>query len=312
MQTRYDIIALGEAMIEFNQTRADQPEYQQGFGGDTSNVVIAATRQGARTAYLTRIGGDTFGRRMLELWRNEGVDTADVVSDTQAPTGIYFVSHGAEGHEFSYLRSGSAASLMTPDNLSLDRIRQAQWLHVSGISQAISATACDTVFAAIDAARAAGGRVSFDPNMRLRLWPLPRAKAVISATIGLTDLFLPSLDEAKILAEADSVPDIFAWCFAHGARAVVLKCGALGAWLAQDGQAPQLVPGMPVQAIDATGAGDCFDGSLLARLAAGATLAEAVRYANVSAALSTLGHGAVAPIPYAADVLAHLTDKSLA
>jgi 2-dehydro-3-deoxygluconokinase len=302
MEKTYDIVALGEAMVEFNQLRADEPNYVQGFGGDTSNVVIAASRQGVRCAYLTRVGDDPFGHRLLQLWRDEAVDAAGVVIDAHAPTGIYFVSHGAQGHEFSYLRQGSAASRMAPDNLPLNLIPQARWLHVSGISQAISDNACDTVFAAIAIARGAATRVSFDCNLRLRLWPLARARAIVSGTIELTDLFMPSLDEAKMLTGLDDVSGIFSWCFDHGARAVVLKSGAEGAWYAETGCAPQLAYGMPVQAMDATGAGDCFDGSVLARMARGDTLADAVRYANVCAALSTLGYGAVAPIPRAADV----------
>jgi 2-dehydro-3-deoxygluconokinase len=162
------------------------------------------------------------------------------------------------------------------------------------------------VFAAIEAARAAGGKVSFDPNLRLSLWPLARARATICATIGMTDLFLPSLDEAVTLAGTDDVPAIFAWARLHGARTVVLKAGPSGAWYAEQGAEPQLASARAVQAVDATGAGDCFDGSLLARLAAGHPLADAVRYANASAGLSTLGHGAVAPIPTAAQVRAAL------
>ena len=114
MTKRFDVVALGEALVEFNQTSSGEPDYLQGFGGDTSNAVIAAARAGARTAYLTRIGDDGFGRSLLELWRREGVDTQAVDADPAAPTGIYFVSHGAHGHEFSYRRAGSAASRMTP------------------------------------------------------------------------------------------------------------------------------------------------------------------------------------------------------
>ena len=302
MEKQYDIVALGEAMVEFNQTRAGQPDYRQGFGGDTSNVVIAASRQGARAAYLSRVGDDQFGDMLLALWRGEGVDCGAVARDAGAPTGLYFVNHGPAGHAFSYRRAGSAASGMRPDNTDLDVVRAARWLHVSGISQAISAGACDTVFAAIDAARRAGVQVSYDPNLRLSLWPLARAGAVIRASIALSDLFLPSLDEAVALAGSDDVGAIFSWCRAQGARTVVLKCGAAGAWYAAPGEEPQLAAAIAVNAVDATGAGDCFDGSLLARLAAGDTLADAVRYANASAALSTLGHGAVAPVPRAAQV----------
>ena len=302
----FDIVALGEAMVEFNQATPGEPNYRQGFGGDTSNAVIAASRQGARTAYLSRVGDDSFGAMLLALWREEGVDTSAVRRDAGASTGLYFVNHGPDGHAFSYLRAGSAASRMQAQAMDLDVVASAQWLHVSAISQAISASACDTVFAAIERARAAGTQVSYDPNLRLALWPMARARAIICSTIGMTDLFMPSLDEAVALAGTDDVETVFAWCRTQGARSVVLKCGPKGSWYADAGAAPQLVAGYPVEAVDATGAGDCFDGSLLARLAAGDTLGEAVRYANVSAALSTLGHGAVAPIPVAERVRAAL------
>jgi sugar/nucleoside kinase (ribokinase family) len=86
----------------------------------------------------------------------EAVEMRGVAIDADAATGVYFVTHGAQGHEFSYLRAGSAASRMRPETLPLDVVRSARLLHVSGISQAISASACDTVFAAIDEASAAG------------------------------------------------------------------------------------------------------------------------------------------------------------
>src|ERR1700682_1386683 len=104
----YDLIALGEPMIEFNQPRPGVPEYHQGFGGDTSNAVIAAARQGARVAYLSRIGGDDFGQLLLDLWQRENVATEHIVHDPDALTGIYFVTHGVNGHRFSYIRAGYA------------------------------------------------------------------------------------------------------------------------------------------------------------------------------------------------------------
>ena len=110
----FDIVALGEPLVEMNQTHKGQLQYLQGFGGDTSNAVIAAARQGARCAYLTRVGNDAFGAQFLDLWASEGVDTSGVQRDDDAHTGLYFVQHGPDGHAFSYLRRGSAASLMTP------------------------------------------------------------------------------------------------------------------------------------------------------------------------------------------------------
>ena len=302
----WDVVALGEAMVEFNQTRAGEPQYQQGFGGDTSNAIIAAARAGARTAYLSRVGADSFGHSLQGLWAQEQVDTHAVTHDASAATGIYFVSHGPQGHEFSYLRAHSAASRMDAAWLSgapAQCIAQAQWLHVSGISMAISASACDTVFAAMALAHAAGTQVSFDANLRLKLWPLARAQACIRQAIGLCDVFLPSYDDMVTLTGLTDAQAIVDWCHAQGARQVVLKLGAEGAIVSPAvGAARSTVPGHRVDAVDATGAGDCFSGNLLARLAAGDSLEAAAHYANVAAALTVQGFGAVASLPRAADV----------
>lgn len=301
------IVALGEPMIEFNQACPDDAMYRQGFGGDTSNFIIAAARQGASTAYLTKLGDDPFGRMFLRLWQEEGVDTGGVGIDAGAHTAVYFVSHDENGHSFSYLRAGSAASRITPADLNLELIRNARFLHVSGISQAISASACDTVFAAIEVARAAGVAVSYDANLRLKLWPLMRAQAVIRATAGLSDYFLPSLEDAQLFTGLQEPDAILDWCFAAGAKNVLLKLGKDGV-IAADRATRTRVHGCTVTAVDATGAGDCFAGSLLARLVAGDDLLVAARYANAAAALTTTGYGAVAPIPRAGQVWALLKD----
>ena len=298
-----EIVSIGEAMIEFNQQRPDAPEFLQGFGGDTSNAIIAAARQGASTAYVSRLGTDAFGDRLMALWRAEGVAVDAVRRDPEAPTGVYFVTHGTHGHTFSYLRAGSAASRIVPADLPGALIAGARFLHVSGISQAISTSACDTVFAAIALARAAGVKVAYDSNLRLQLWPLERARAIIRATLAQCDLFLPSLEDARQFTGLTDRDAIIDWCLAAGASAVVLKLGPEGALLATP-EARLAVAGHAVEAIDATGAGDCFAGALLARLVAGDALAVAVRYANAAAALTTTGFGAVAPIPLPAAVRA--------
>ena len=108
--TDLDILAYGEAMIEFNQTdRSGGRNYLQGFGGDTSNFAIAAARQGARVGYFSALGDDHNGRMLRALWDAEGVDHVDVKSDATAFTAIYFVSHDERGHDFNFFRAGSAA-----------------------------------------------------------------------------------------------------------------------------------------------------------------------------------------------------------
>jgi 2-dehydro-3-deoxygluconokinase len=306
-----DVLGLGEPMLEFNETAEagdGGSRYLQGFGGDTSNAVIAAARQGAAAGYWTRLGQDVFGDRFMELWADEGVDAGHVARDPDAPTGIYFVTHGPEGHAFSYYRRDSAASRMRPADVPLAAIAATRVLHVSGISQAISDGACDTVFAAIEAARAAGAAVSYDTNLRLKLWPLARARAVAMETIAQCDVCLPSLEDAAQLTGLEDPDAVVDALLARGARVVALKLGPDGALVA-DGSERHRLAGHAVATVDATGAGDTFDGAFLAEWVRGSPLADAARYANAAAALSTRGYGAVGPIPLRAEVEAWLATQ---
>lgn len=300
-----DIVAFGEPMIEFNQTEPGDRRYLQGFGGDTSNFAIAAARQGARAGVMTALGDDAHGRMLRDLWHAEGVDDRLVRTDSSAPTGVYFVSHGPTGHEFSFARSGSAASRYRLEDIDADTLSAARCLHLSGISLAISTTACDAAHAAIAAVKAAGNLVSFDTNLRLKLWPRDRARAVIVDAMGLADICLPSLDDVTALTGATDPDAIVDDALARGARVVALKLGSKGALVAS-AEARHRIQPYPVKALDATGAGDTFGGAFVSRLLAGDTLLDAGRYAAVAAALATTGFGAVEPIPRAEEVRAAL------
>lgn len=301
-----DILAFGEPMVEFNQTGgAGAREYLQGFGGDSSNFAVAAARQGAKTGYISALGADAHGRMFRDLWTREGVDHSTVREDPSAPTGVYFVTHDRDGHHFSFLRAGSAASRYRAADLPREAIGAAKLLHLSGISLAISPEACDAGFAAMEIARDAGARVSFDTNLRLKLWPERRARAVISEAIRLCDVCLPSFDDVVTLygeRDPDKLVDLM---LGMGPKLVILKLGAQGT-LAADAKRRVRVAPYPCKPIDATGAGDTFGGAFAARLVAGDDMEDAARYAACAAALSTEGYGAVAPIPDRARVLAAL------
>lgn len=298
---KYDIVALGEAMVEFNQTDPDKPLYLQGFGGDTSNAAIAAARAGARSAYLTRLGEDTFAESLHRLWEAEGVFTQGIGRDAESLTGIYFVTHTEKGHVFTYRRAGSAASKMTPAWLQgtpTMLIEQSKWLHLSGISLAISESACETAFAAMRIARSADTLISLDSNLRLKLWPLDRAQAVITSAIKDCDVFLPSMDDMIPLTGLSEPEAVVDWSHAQGARRVVLKLGAQGALISDpESGLRTIVKAFQVEALDATGAGDCFCGNLLARLAAKDDLLTATRYANAAASIAVQGWGAISGLP---------------
>jgi len=299
-----EIVFLGEPLFELNQAPGENV-FRPGFGGDTSNAAIAAARQGAKVGYLTAIGADPFGQSFMELWAEEGVDVSAVVQSQVAHTGLYFVRHGPEGHTFSYLRAGSAASRMTPQDIPDGFIEGSKMLHASGISQAISSSAADTVFAAMRAARGAGVTVSYDTNLRLRLWPLDRARAVIHAAAALVDILLPGIDDAMHLtglADPDRIVDTY---LGLGPRIVALTLGTRGVLVAT-AERRETIPPWPVSPVDATGAGDAFDGAFLAEYLRHGDPFVAARYANLAAALSAEGYGAVAPIPRRAAVEAAL------
>ena len=303
-----DIVCLGEPLIEFNRPKeGDGRTWLQGFGGDSQNVAIAAARQGASTGYLTSLGQDWMGDAFMDLWKAEGVDASRVTRHPTAPTGVSFVTHSAAGHKFDYLRKNSAASLMTPDTLAVDYIAGAKVFHFSAIGQAISESARATCDAAMDVARRAGVKVSYDTNLRLRLWELDLARKVIDATIARCDIALPSLDDSQQLTgfkEGDAIADYY---LRLGAPLVALKMGSEGSLIATKDERTR-VPPHKVAAVDATGAGDTFDGAFLTRLLAGDDAVSAARYANVAAALSTTGYGAVTPMPRADAVLTALKD----
>jgi len=300
-----DIIAIGEPMYELSAedegSLSEIRHFVAGWGGDTSNFSIAASRAGARVGYLTRLGDDAFGESFLNLWQREGIDVSRIVKDPDAFTAAYFISRKGKQHHFTYFRKGSAASRMTPGFLPRDFIASARLLHVSGISQAISLSACDTIAAAITMARDAGRLVSYDPNFRPGLWTLDRAQEVIHKTCRQVDMVFPSLDDARQLTGLAAPDEIAGFYLGLGPKVVVVKLGAEGALLATADSLSTFAPNK-VDVIDTSGAGDTFGGAFVARYLAGRPLDACVRFANAAAAITTTGLGCVTPVPRIADI----------
>jgi 2-dehydro-3-deoxygluconokinase len=301
-----DLLCMGEPMLEFNQLPAGADgtrHYLEGHGGDTSNAAIAAARQGARVGYITALGSDMPGDSFMRLWQREGVDTSTVIRTDRYQTGIYFVTHDQAGHHFLHYRADSAAAMFTVADVPTAAIAAARILYVSGISQGISASACDAVFAAIDTARRNGVKLAYDTNYRSRLWPPARAASVMHAAMAHADYAMPGLEDARTLTGLTDPDAMLDFYLTLGPKVVLLKMGADGAYLATaDGR--QRIPAHTVVPVDATGAGDTFCGSFLARILAGDEAEAAARYAAVAAALKCRGYGAVEPIPRAEAVWA--------
>ena len=296
----HDVLCLGEPMLEFSEET--EGRYLRGFGGDTSNVAIAVARAGARAAYATRLGDDPFGEMVLALWAGDGVDATAVIRDPSAPTAHYFVHQGKGGHTFTYARKGSAASLMRPGDLSRRAVETARVLHLSGITCAISAGARALAEEAVDMARACGTRVSFDLNYRPALSTPDEARAVALTMFSKADVALPSLEEAELVFGLTRPEAILDKVLSLGPKVVALTMGAGGAWVATPEGRWRIGP-VQVRPVDASGAGDTFDGYFLSGLTAGDDLVLAATRANAAAAMSTTRRGAVAGIPYAAEVV---------
>ena len=305
-----EIVSLGEPLLEFNAIESGSMKeihrYDVGWGGDTSNFSIAVSRMGGSAGYICRLGNDGFGELFLNLWEMEGVDTKKVIIEDGGQTGVYFISRLGEEHSFTYYRNDSAASHISPKDVPPEYISKAKVFHSSGISQAISNSACEAVFHAMNIAREAGVLISYDPNVRLELWDVRRAKAIILEAISLSDFVLPSLEDAIILTGLTKPEDIVLNLLERGPKVITLKMGRQGTLLGTvDGI--HYFKSFEVDVVDTTGAGDTFDGAFLTAYLRGCPLSECVCFANAAAALAITDCGAVKPIPRKSEVDALLS-----
>lgn len=308
-----DILSLGEPLMELSakqEGRLDSVStFAPGFGGDASNFAVAASRAGGNVGIITRIGEDPFGSAFMDLWDREGIDTTFVQRGSDGPTGLYIISRQQGKHDFTYYRVGSAASLITPAQLPEAAIQKARLLHVTGVTQGISTSACDSAFTAMKIAKEAGTLVSYDPNYRPTLWPLARARAVIHESISMADIVTPSMEEAEMMLGITK-PELAAEKYLKmGAGIVALKLGADGALIATEKGMERVAP-IHVDPIDCSGAGDAFAGAFVATYLEGRPLDWCARFAIVAAGISTTGLGCVAPIPVRKDILQYMENGS--
>ncbi|WP_282170032.1 sugar kinase [Ruegeria atlantica] len=290
-----DLICLGEPLFEL--TACPDGSFKGGFGGDVSNVAVAAARQGTKVALITRIGGDQFGKKLRSLWSREGVNHEHVEMASGEDTGLYFVFHNDDGHHFVYRRKGSAASRMLPNQAPNDAISGARMFYTSGISLGGSPELRSTTLHSIQTAYRSGTPFAFDPNLRTALWPLDKARQVTHDVMKRCNIALPGLDDARQLTGLHSPGEIISFYHNLGADIVALSLGADGVSVSE-GQGIHTIPGVMVKAVDATGAGDCFNGIFLSAYLKSKDVLKSAELANQGAARSTTGYGAVDPIPY--------------
>ncbi|TWI69514.1 2-dehydro-3-deoxygluconokinase [Pseudoduganella lurida] len=287
-ERRFDLIAIGECMVEFHATEplATATAFRKGCGGDTLNALVTAARQGGRTAFVTRVGDDPFGAGLRAAWQNEGVDVS------QAPlvpgeNGVYFISLDAHGERsFTYRRAGSAPSTLDAAHIDEAFIASARCVLLSGITQAISPSARAATLAAARYASKHGVLVAYDPNYRPRLWSgAAAAHAACVELLPFVDILLPSLP-----ADADVLPG----APQHLVRHAVVKHGEAGCEVFHEGER-HVVPAAPARVVDTTGAGDAFNGAYLTAFLRGLAPPDAAALANRVAAAKLAHRGAIPP-----------------
>ena len=296
-----DVIALGEPMVEFCATGtgrlSEMDLFKRGWGGDTSNFAVAAARTGSSVSHLCRLGDDEFGRSFMELWSREGIDTEKVIIESGAWTAIYLISlMEGGGHDFTYYRAGSAASRYSVEDLDQEYLSNAKVFHTSGISLAVSETLREAAFRAIEYCRDNGAHITFDINMRPKLWPINTARAVFNYAFTLTDTVFASMEDMNLLYSITDPNDAALHLREMGVKTVVIKHGGMGCYV-YTGSVEFTSPGYKVDVLDTTGSGDAFDGAWVSAMLDGLPLRKRASFANAVGALTATGLGAVTPIP---------------
>ncbi|NEU30830.1 sugar kinase [bacterium LRH843] len=302
-----DIVTLGETMVLFTPDSTGlmryASTYSRKFGGAETNYAIGLTRLGHKAGWISRVGDDELGKAMLSFVRGEGVDVSHVSVDPTAPTGLYFKElRSAVEVRVEYYRKGSAASQMEKSDLNEDYIAKAKYLHISGITPALSESCYETVKEAIAIAKRNDVKIIFDPNLRRKLWSEEKARKVLLEIASQADILLPGIDEGTFMfGETD--PEILGKRFLDlGASLVILKVGAEGAYYFTNEES-KLVPGFKVdQVVDPVGAGDGFAAGVTSGLLEGLSIEQAVRRGNAVGAMVTMVNGDVEGLPEKAEV----------
>jgi sugar/nucleoside kinase (ribokinase family) len=282
-----DVVTVGEAMALL---MARQPlpldevsAFERATAGAELNVAVGLSRLGYKVGYISALGTDSLGRNLLSFMQAEGLDLRHVRLDPQHPTGFMLKSMALDGSdpEVEYFRRGSAASRLSRADIPSGAYQQARLLHLTGISPALSDSCRDMVLTMAAQARGAGRMVSFDPNLRPRLWPSQEAMTeTVNALASLADLVMPGLEEGRLLTGHSEAAGIADFYLARGARQVVVKLGPQGAYYAGP-EGRGVAPGVPVpKVVDTVGAGDGFAVGVISALLEGLPLAQAAARGN--------------------------------
>jgi len=297
-----EVVTIGETMVVFDSINPVPLRYaglyERHTGGAETNVGVGIVRLGHSAAWITRLGNDEFGQYILSFYKGEGLDVSKVIIDAKNPTGIFFRQKSFHGESKNfYYRKESAASHLIPEDLDLDYIKGARYLHITGITPALSESCYKTVKEAMKIAKENEVKVSFDPNIRLKLWEKEKAIETINHLLTYTDIFLPGIDECEILFGTRNADEIFKITEEKGIETTVIKLGEHGAIAKQRGNLVEVTGYKLTDVIDTFGAGDAFAAGFLAGQLKNWSLYDSLNLANATGALSVSVPGNIEALP---------------
>lgn len=315
----YDVVALGELLIDFTCVGADSDGYPTMAahpGGAPANFLAALTKFGAKTALMGKVGTDTFGRLLTGTLRKAGIDTGGLMAADDVFTTLAFVTLDKTGNrEFSFSRKPGADTCLTTEELDLSLIDQTRVFHFGTLSLT-DEPARSATCRAVEYAKAGCKLITFDPNLRKPLWrDLEEAKRQMIWGLTKADVVKISDEEVEFLwgLDVEAGADFILRNF--GVKLVFVTCGAEGCYF-KNGNASGHVPSLSgIHVMDTTGAGDIFGGSAVWKLLQlgkapealdESELLEIVTFACTSAGLSTTRPGGISSVPDYQEVVAHL------
>lgn len=295
------LITIGETMAAFTPDSQGPLRYVTGFGvrtaGAESNVAVGLAKLGVSAGWLSRLGKDEFGVFIRNQLRAEGVDCSRVIFDPAHRTGVMFKETGVGETKVFYYRENSAASHLSVDDLSEELFDGCEVLHLSGITPVLSDSCRQMTLKAVELAKKAGIMVSFDPNIRRKLWGTTDYVPLIRSITMQSEIVLMGLDEAEVLFGERDVDKILDKLFNEGcAKYVAIKDGGNGAWAA-DKSTREKIPPYPCKPIEPIGAGDGFNAGFLAGILQGKDVVTAGRMGGICGALATQTPGDVEGYP---------------
>jgi 2-dehydro-3-deoxygluconokinase len=297
-----DFITLGESMLRFSPPDKRRLEQTSQFNcyvaGAESNVAAALARLGKAVAWVSRLPDNPLGKIVANTLRQYGVDLRGVRWVNDERQGLYFVEDGSAPRPIRvwYDRAHSAASHMTPTDLDVDLIASARWLHLTGITSALSDGCRDTMRAALKLAKAQGRRISFDVNYRALLWQAEAAAKVLSEFCQAADVkFVAARDAETLFHVLGDASAIARDLQKQWGGVVVVTQGTEGVY-ACDGQNDFTAQAYKVDIVDRVGAGDALAAGIICRLLEDAPLEDALRFGSALASLKLTIPGDIAVV----------------